>query len=83
MYINPNYKIRSSEHEEALKKAGELLKEALPEGMQFTLFLFSDNPQGTFYVSTVERDSGVGAILEWVGDVLSDAEDKIKKQKKK
>lgn len=47
-----------------LRKLAKHLKEMLPEEVNFTLFLFP--PDAVFYISTVERDSGIAAIEEWI-----------------
>ncbi len=61
------YEVDHPEHKATLRRLGRLLKKSLPnESMNFTLFLFTENPNTLFYLSSVERSSGLAAIKEWV-----------------
>ena len=62
----PYFEIKDSRLKAILQKMARKIRKMLPEDLQFTLFIFSDNPKSMFYISSIERDSGLDVIEEWV-----------------
>ncbi len=54
-------------NEEALRLLGRVLKDVLPAGHGFILFLASHGPDGYMsYLSSVERESAISCLKEWL-----------------
>lgn len=60
------FEVQDSRLKAILDKMGRKIRRMLPDNLQFTVFIFSDDPRAAFYISSVERNSGVDFIEEWV-----------------
>ena len=60
------YEVKHPRIKSILKKIGRRIRKMLPSDLQFTLFIFSKTPNSMFYLSSLERDSGLDTIEEWV-----------------
>ena len=60
------YEIKNPYLKSILLKMTRRIRKMLPDHLQFTLFIFSDDPKSMFYASSIERDSGLSVIKEWV-----------------
>jgi hypothetical protein len=62
-----NYEVKNVEIETALREIGNDLKQRMPQGWGFTLFILSHGEGGaTFYISTIERSDMIKAMKEFI-----------------
>lgn len=55
------------EAEVVARKLAEELRERMPQGWGFILWLMSDGPDGfCTYLSTLTRETGIAALEEWI-----------------
>jgi len=65
--VIPKFEVRNAEVEALLKKLGETLGEACPEGFGFTLLLFSLGEGGSlFYISNAVREDVIRSMEEFI-----------------
>ena len=71
----PGYTVRDPEIEKLLTEIGRMIKDVMPPGWGFALHIVSfdktglpgEGPHGsTFYISSLERDSYIAAMREFI-----------------
>lgn len=62
-----NMSIRNPEMEQLMRQLAAVIKDQLPEGWGFNLFLFQFGENGAlFYISDAERSDVINAMKEYV-----------------
>jgi hypothetical protein len=63
----PDFEVRNEEIEQQLKAVGRAVKDNMPDGWGFTLFMFSYGADGSmFYLSSANREDMVKAMKEFI-----------------
>lgn len=60
------FEVKDPRITQIMRKIARRIRRMLPRDLHFTLFIFSDFPKSMFYISSLERNSGVDTIEEWV-----------------
>lgn len=64
---NEKYEIDHPEVKRVLKSIGDELKDNMPDGWGFTLFMFSYGAGGsTFYLSSATREDTISLLYEFI-----------------
>lgn len=62
-----DFEVRDPRAEEALKRIGESIREAVPSGMGFALFLFDFGDKGNmFYISNSTRQDMAATLRDFL-----------------
>lgn len=65
--FDPRYEVSNPLLKKRLLSLGRTIRESLPEGWGFTLFLFSYGVNGDlFYLSSAKREDMIVTIKEWL-----------------
>jgi hypothetical protein len=66
----PTYEVHSAKAERVLRDFGRALKETVPPGMGFTLFIFDygtdADPGNMFYLSSARREDMIKSMKEFI-----------------
>ena len=62
----PYFEVDDPRVKRILRKMGRKIRQMLPKDLHFTVFIFSNDPKSMFYLSSLDRDSGLDVIEEWV-----------------